>query len=298
RIAPRNALAITFWLLIGAVVIGAAGVFLAALFPEAAGIAPDEFVRDEAYRVGGIEIERGYLSVILPDGYLVPVYRSGRLAGAVLVGEGRYVLEPAGTDRQLLSAMTGFEDIQDNLTAVYVSMEYREFEDLRYAGGGRREDAGRALDRARDLLDRRREVQPSVAGAGLAALFREPNQEAVFAAGVGLGAVLYRPDQPHEVHFLDLGTVTVRFGADHSDGGAFDLDLTAPVSVALFGSVLLLLLIMVIALTADLEPHHPAEGLRLVHERATWIGALLLAAVEVGSVYLTGARILPVETTW
>lgn len=298
RISPRNALAITFWLLVGAVVVGAAGVFLAALFPEAAGISPDEFVRDEAYRVGALEIERGYLQVVFPDGHMVPVYRSGRLAGVVLVGTGRYVLEPEGPDAAQLATVTGFDRIRDNLTAVYVSMEYREFEDLRYAAGGRRDDDALALDRARDLLERRRQAQPSVAGAGLAALFREPNQEAVFAEGVDLGALFYRPQQPHEAHFLDLGMVVVRFGDWAAERGAFGLDLTAPVSVALFASVLLLLLIMVMALTADLEPHHPAEGMRLTFERATWLLALLLAVVEVVSVYLDQVRILPMETGW
>ncbi|HEX6988559.1 MAG TPA: CPBP family glutamic-type intramembrane protease [Bacillota bacterium] len=298
RISPRNALAITFWLLVSAAVIGAGGVFLAALFPEAAGISPDEFIRDEAYRVTGVEIDRGHLHIVLPDGHIVPVYRSGRLTGAVLVGAGRYVLEPDAADAEQLALLTGFERIQDNVTAVYVNMEYREFENIRYAAGGRRDDDGEALDRARNLLERRREAQPTVAGAGLAALFREPNQEAVFAQGADLGVLVYRPQRPHEARFLDLGSVTIRFDDGSGQGGPFNLDLTAPISVALFASVLLLLLIMVMALTADVEPVHPADGLRLAEERATWVGALLLVVVEVVIVYLDQIGSLVIDTGW
>lgn len=301
-VSPRNALAVTFWLLVGAAVIGAAGVLLAALFPEAAGVAPGEFVGDEAYRVQDLTLKRGYLELVFPDAHLVPVYRGGEVAGAVLVGSGRYVLEPRGADRALLATLTGFETVRDNVTAAYVSMDYRDLENARYSAGGRRDDNGQALERARQLLENRRRIHPSVAGAGMAAFFREPNQDAVFAEGVDLGALLYRPGQPHEAHFVDLGSVTVRFGDAAARGragaGAFQLTLTAPVAMVLFASVLLLLLIMVVVLTADLEPRHPAAGLRLAREPATWLGALLLAAVEVGVVYMDQVRILALEPGW
>src|SRR5690606_37569412 len=217
---PRNALAVTFWLLVGAAVIGAAGVLLAALFPEAAGVAPGEFVGDEAYRVQDLTLKRGYLELVFPDAHLVPVYRGGEVAGAVLVGSGRYVLEPRGADRALLATLTGFETVRDNVTADYVSMDYRDLENARYSAGGRRDDNSQALERARQLLENRRRIHPSVAGAGMAALFREPNQDAVFAEGVDLGALLYRPGQPHEAHFVDLGSVTVRFGDAAARGRA------------------------------------------------------------------------------
>src|SRR5690606_3581392 len=171
-VSPRNALAVTFWLLVGAAVIGAAGVLLAALFPEAAGVAPGEFVGDEAYRVQDLTLKRGYLELVFPDAHLVPVYRGGEVAGAVLVGSGRYVLGPRGADRALLATLTGFETVRDNVTAAYVSMDYRDLENARYSAGGRRDDNSQALERARQLLENRRRIHPSVAGAGMAALFR------------------------------------------------------------------------------------------------------------------------------
>lgn len=295
RLTPRNALAVAFWMLVAALFVGAGAVLLAALSPEAVGLSPDEVVLDEAYRVEELSYRQGYLRVDFGQGHLIPVYRGGRVGAAIVVGEGRFVLAPEGEDRAHLAQATGFEEIEASLDAVYIPMSYAEFEDLRYRSGGQPEISRVALDRAREVLERRRQVQPLTGSGALLGLLRRPQAMTVFADGPELGAMVYRAGEPHEVLFMDLGALTIRFDSRSPDPSPLLREGALPVSLTIFGSVLLLLLIMVAVLTADLEVVHPASALRLPAEPATWLAALVFVLAEMAVTYATRVRFLTFE---
>ncbi|MEX2355499.1 MAG: CPBP family intramembrane glutamic endopeptidase [Thermaerobacterales bacterium] len=296
RSTSRNPLATAFWLLL---IGGLVGIVLVSVFLTRPGVIPPpaaETIRDEVYQFSSLDLRYPHMTVRFGDGYMMPVWRGEQLAGLVVLGSGVYRFAPEGSLALDVRRQTGHHAIEDTVSALYVNMDYREFEEIRFSVEGRSIRSASLAAQGKDFLTRsRREVRGATPFNVTQPLRFSEAATIIQMEGHTFGQVEVIAGSEVQFNFVDLDTsLQVPNPEAPATGSNSPLweGSALPTVLAVFISVILLLIILIKVMTADLAVLAPQIQADPGTRRGDLLLAFILVAIE-GAFVITGDRLQP-----
>ncbi|MCL6450914.1 MAG: hypothetical protein K6T75_06455 [Acetobacteraceae bacterium] len=304
---PRRpaTLATLLWLFLATALAGGLAVALYLISPASAGRPGAVYARDEVYAFRHLTIDRPYFRAQVDYGRLVPVYAGQDVQGVVIFGRGAYTFRPPPPFSQKMEADIGWAAIEDDFESIYLPCDYTEMDEMRYRAQSTQVTEPKTLARAQAVLEEDLEELAPALPFGLARLFLfRPVSFLAYVHGRQYGEVRYTEGPEVRLAFVSLGGKEVSFPNPAGELGPGALRLAStpahlPVTLGIFVSNFLLLMLLVGVATLDLQHAPPwlGGGRRrpTIHEAVLLAGLLL---VEISHWVTARACLLEPETAY